>query len=254
MRDEVVVERRRQVERRQPLVFDQRQRVLRVPARLADEAARDDRHREQRVHPHRVVERHHPERPVAEAEPVLERLRDAAGAVGRVRARHALRAAGCAGGVEHQARRAVVEVARRRNLLAADELVEARLADGDGAVRVARDELCARVVDAVGELVGVGAPRERDEDRTEPLRRPIELDRLVAVVEHGRERVAAAEAELGEASGEPRGAFAQVGIGEPDGARLHERVALGRAGGGAFEDGREVHGSAALSTARTIGS
>ena len=67
-----------------PLLLDQRERLAGVPARLRDEAAADEVHREQRVDPHRVVERHHAERAIAPAVAVLERLRPGAGAVGAV--------------------------------------------------------------------------------------------------------------------------------------------------------------------------
>jgi hypothetical protein len=72
--DEVVEERRRQVERGQPLLLDQRQRFAGVPARLRGEAAADAVHREERVNPHCVVERHHSERAITPAVAVLERL------------------------------------------------------------------------------------------------------------------------------------------------------------------------------------
>ena len=72
--DEIVEERRREVERGDPLLLDQRERLAGVPARLRHEAAADEMHREQGVDPHRVVERHHAERPVGPAVAVLERL------------------------------------------------------------------------------------------------------------------------------------------------------------------------------------
>jgi hypothetical protein len=253
MRDEVMEERRRKVERGQALGLDQREGALGVPARLADEAAGDDRHREQRVHAHRVVERHDAERAVARAETVLERLRDGAGAIGGVRARDALRPTGRAGRVEHQARRAAVDVGRRRDGAVLEELGEARVADHDEAVLVARHETRAGVVEAVVDVVSGRAPGERDEDRARPLRRPVELDRLVAVVEHGREPVASPEAELGEAAREPRRTFTQLRVRETQLA-VDDGVALACACGGAFEHGGEVHASAAVRIASTIGS
>ena len=101
--DEVVVQRGGEVERRDPLALDQRERRLGVPVRLADVTAADQVHRDQRVNAHRVVERHAAERPVAVAVALVDDLGERAGAVGPVRARHALRPAGRAGGVEHQA-------------------------------------------------------------------------------------------------------------------------------------------------------
>ena len=91
MRDEVVVERRREVERGDPLPLDQRRAPPRLPVRLADVAAADEVHRDQRVDAHRVVERHAAERAVAVAVALLDDLREPAGAVGAMRARHALR-------------------------------------------------------------------------------------------------------------------------------------------------------------------
>ncbi len=80
--DEVVEQGRREVQRGDPLLLDQAQRLARVPAGLGHEAAADEVHGDQRVDPHRVVERHHAERAVAERVAVLQRLRPAARAVG----------------------------------------------------------------------------------------------------------------------------------------------------------------------------
>ena len=80
--DEIEVERRCEVEARDALALDQVEGGSGVPSRLADEAAADDVHGEQGVDAHRVVERHDPERSIAEAVAVLEHLRQGACTVG----------------------------------------------------------------------------------------------------------------------------------------------------------------------------
>ncbi len=71
---EIVEQRRREIERRDALFLDQAQRLARVPAGLRHEAPPDEVHRDERVDAHRVVERHHAERPVGPRVAVLERL------------------------------------------------------------------------------------------------------------------------------------------------------------------------------------
>ena len=110
--DEVVEERGGEVERRDPLALDQLERGPGVPVRLADVAAADQVHRDERVDAHRVVQRHAAERPVAVAVVLVDDLREAARAVGAVRAGDALRPSGRAGGVEHQALVALVGIER----------------------------------------------------------------------------------------------------------------------------------------------
>ncbi len=117
-------ERRREVERGEALVLDQPQRLLGVPARLADEAAADERHRHERVEAHRVVERHDAESAIAEAKPVLEHLGQTPRSIGPVRARNALRTAGRARGVEDDRLFALVEVERAGVLLGRRGAVE----------------------------------------------------------------------------------------------------------------------------------
>jgi hypothetical protein len=73
---EVVEERRREVQRADALPLDEREGRSGVPLRLHDDAATDERHRDQRVDAHRVVEGHHPQRAVFERESVLDDLRE----------------------------------------------------------------------------------------------------------------------------------------------------------------------------------
>ena len=106
---------RRQVERADALLLDEAERLPGAPARLRHEAPADEVHRDERVDPHRVVERHHAEGAVGPAVAVLERLRPPAGAVGCVRrARHALGPAGRARRVEQERELALVAPERPR--------------------------------------------------------------------------------------------------------------------------------------------
>ena len=73
-----------------------------LPFWLADEAAVDGRHAGERVDAHRVVERHDAERALAPCVAALQRLRDGAGVVVALRARHALGTSGGPRGVEDQ--------------------------------------------------------------------------------------------------------------------------------------------------------
>ncbi len=242
MVDEVVEERRREVERRDPLGLDQGQRLTRVPAGLRDEAAADEVHRDERVDPHRVVERHHPERAVAPGVAVLERLRPPARSVGGVRARNALRPAGRPGRVEHQRDLALVAVERA--------LVLGTIGK---AVGVADDEPRTAVGEAVVELVLGQPPGERHEHRSGPLGGPVEERGVEPVVEHGRHALSGPDAET---AGHPPEARQELAVREAG-----ERLELGMALAGREERLREVHGappgacvgSAQASIASTIG-
>ena len=74
MVDEVVEERRREVEGGDPLGLDQPESLGASHRGLRHEAPADEVHRHERMDAHGVVERHHAERSLAEAVPVLERL------------------------------------------------------------------------------------------------------------------------------------------------------------------------------------
>ena len=102
VRGEIVKEGGSEVERGDALCSDQAQRLAWVPTRLGHVAASDEVHREQRVDSHRVVQRHHTERPVTRQVAVLERLADPTGTVGCVGAGHALGTTGRSRRVEEE--------------------------------------------------------------------------------------------------------------------------------------------------------
>ena len=195
-RDEVVEQRGREVERRDPLLLDQAQRLGGIPASLRDVAPADRVHREQGVDPHRVVERHHSERAIGVEVAVLERLAEAAGPVGRMAARHSLRPPGRARRVEEERGLPVVAIERT-----------AVLGPVGQRIAVANHELGARVADAVVELLLGEPPRERHEDGARPLGRPVEQGRLEPVVEDDRDPVAGLDVEP---TGDPRHARQQL--------------------------------------------
>ena len=170
--DEVVEQGRSEVQRCDRMLLDQEQGLARIPARLRDVASPDEVHGEERVDAHRVVERHHPEGAIAAAVSMVERLTEAAGPVGGVGARDALRAAGRAGGVEEERDLAIVAV-------------EATLVLGPLGQHVAvpDHQLGPRVVDAIGELLVREPPRQGNENRPGPLRGPVEERRVEPIVE-----------------------------------------------------------------------
>ncbi len=211
MVDEVVEQRRREVERADPLLLDQAQGLSRVPARLRHKASSDEVHREKRVDPHRVVQRHHAERAVAPRVPVLERLRPAARAVCGMRAGDALRPAGRAGGVEQERELALVAVEGSRVLGPIRQRVD-----------VPDHDPRAAVCEAVVELRRRQPPREGDEHRAGPLRGPVEERRLEPVVEddcHPRTGLDA------EPARDPPHAVEELAVADA-GERLDLRVAL----------------------------
>ena len=178
-----------------------------VPRRLRDEAPADDRGGEQRVDAHRVVQRHDAERAVPVAEPVLDDLREPAGALRAVRARDALRASGRAGRVELDRRLASSEVERARVLVGGDELANlGRLADRRPPRRSRRCSTRGR------------RSRSRCESgtktRAEPLAAPVELDRLGLVREDACDAVSGLDAARRESGGDARRALAQLGVGQ----------------------------------------
>ena len=232
--DEVVEERRREVERRDALLGDQPERLAGVPARLRDEAAADEVHRDERMDAHRVVERHHAERPVAPRVTVLQRLRPAPRTVRRVRARHALRPPGRPRRVEEERRLALVEV-QRAGVLGA---VGQRIA-------VADHERRAAVLEAIAEVILGKPPGEWDDDRACPLAGPVEKRGLEPVVEHDRHALARVHAQP--ACNAPH-SRQELAVREPG-----ERVELGLPLAGGEQRLREVHARATSSIASTIG-
>ena len=92
--EQVVIERRHQVEGGDPLGLDQAERALRLEARLADEGTAQRRHGEQRAHAHGVVERHDTQRALAHAVTVLRNVGVRRGTLGAMSPRYALAAPG----------------------------------------------------------------------------------------------------------------------------------------------------------------
>jgi len=133
---EVVVERRHQIEVGQLLGRDQFERARDVEARQADEGTADQRHGKQRAHAHGVIERHCPERAFVPAVEILRDMRKRRGALGALAARHPLRACGRARRIEHYRPRLGVDPRLGRACIPRHERVElqmvrARVAHGD---------------------------------------------------------------------------------------------------------------------------
>ena len=103
MIDEIVVERRHQIEIADTLGAQSGgARAADVEMRQANERAADQRHREQRANAHGVIERHDAERALAVRVKILRHMRDRGGALGTVPAWYAFRPRGRARGIEHQ--------------------------------------------------------------------------------------------------------------------------------------------------------
>ena len=77
VRQQIVIERRHEIEVRHPLARDEVERLAGIEAALAHEAAIDERHGEERAHAHRVIERHDAERALAPRVEILRDMRDA---------------------------------------------------------------------------------------------------------------------------------------------------------------------------------
>ena len=267
LRDQIVEERRREVQRGQPLALDGVQRGARAELGLAAEHPAARARREQGAHAHGVVERHDAERAVAGTQLELDELRERRRALGAVRARDALRLAGRARGVEHQRR---LELARPRGLRRAvsgrERRARRRVGDRDqrsagdglgglGRSTLDRQDASSAVVHAVGQLVGPQAPVERHEDRAEPLRRPVEDGGLDAVLEHRGNAISGSDAQLMQAARRAARALEQFGVGRPLLA-VDDRDRLGMALRAGQEMLAEVHAPvpATSAMASTIGS
>ena len=209
MAHEVVVERRHQVEVADLLGGDQLERARGLEARQAHEGAADQRHGEQRAHPHGVIERHDAERALAVAVEILRDMGERGGALGALAARHALRPRGGARRIEHD--RPGFGVGPRPRILGAaaeqgfeGELIRLRPPERDpcqlprrlgrmhrrrGGVLV-HDRHRHGIVEAEIELVGARAPIERRDDDAGELARPVDGRRLPAVLQHGDQMIA----------------------------------------------------------------
>ena len=215
MRQQVVIERRRQIERGHALRLDQVERRARIEARLADEDAVHQRGRQQRAHAHGVVERHDAERDLARRIAVLRDMGDGGGPLRAVAARHALRPAGRAGGVEHdrpvlgrggrRGGRALKQgVERGSGLDAADRLRAGRGGDGRGGFRAEDHRVGLGVGEAVVDLPGLEPPVERHDELARKLAGPVQGRRVERVLEHGRDALAFQPAGEPERPVEPR--------------------------------------------------
>ena len=291
--DQVVEQRRGQVQGSDPLGLDEVERRGGVPVGLADEAAAHDLRRQQRVDAHGVVQRHHPEGALAGPVALVQRLRQAAGPLGGVAAGHTLRPAGGTGGVEEDGRLTVIKVVGRRHRtggLTGGEQAGVGLAGrrtaacpqaidkswrGSGARRAHGHEVLHRAAaglgvlparlledhddgagigDAVGHVGGGDAPRERHDDGAQPLAGPVRLHGLAAVLEHHGHPVVPAHAQRRQPGCQPGGGLLQAAVAEPRIAVDDGVGGVRRALGGVQQRQAEVHAdSAAAAMASMMG-
>ena len=278
--DQVVEQRRRQVERPDPLRPDEFQGPGRVPVGLADVAAAHDLGRQQGVDAHGVVQRHHPEGALAGPVALVQGLGEAAGPLGGVAAGHALRPARGARGVQEDGGRPVVQVLRGRRRsgrpagrheafvgLAGCRARAGPQALGEVGRRLAPaggphgHEAIHRVPAGPGVFeadlleyherrpgighavrhVGRGhPPRERHDHGAQPLARPVQLDGLAAVLQHGGHAVAPAHAERGEPGRHRGSGLLQAPVAQA-GVAIGGGVGVRRALGGVEQRETEVH-------------
>ena len=218
MRQQVVVQRRHEVEMADLLGCYGLQRGRGIEARHADKAAVEQGQGEQRAHAHRVIQRHHAQRAFAVAVLVLRHVGERGDALGAVAARHAFRCAGRARGVEHQ--RQVVGVGQRCWLVAAGHAVfktqraavrfadgHARDAGGFGRLdngllgrRLEHQRRRVRIAQRVVDLVRLGAPVQRRHHDAFELAGPVERGGLSAVLQHGQQVLAAPQAQAAQAA------------------------------------------------------
>ncbi len=248
MLQQVVVERRHQVEVGDALALEKLERTGGVEARLAHEAAVDERHREQRAYAHGVIERHDPERALAVRVEILGDVGERGRALGAVIPGHALRAPGGARCVEHE--RHVVGAGPRLAVagLRREQILEARAAGAGAAHRDARQSLGGGrtghglgrgglehhgprrgILRAIVQLLRAHAPVERRDDDARELARPVQAGRLPTVLQRRHQMIAAPEAHARQRANQPQDPLvplriAQAHIAVDDGRRF--RVAL----------------------------
>ena len=225
MTQDVEIQCRHEEHRRDALGLDQAQHLLGVVCRHAHELAVKQRRRQQHPYAHRVVDRHDPERGLAEEIAVVRDLRDGRGELVAVRPRHALGPPGGARGVEHEAGAVLTDDGRlarrlalrqtgignlarlapsRRNDDARHAFATAprqRLADGVRRDLLEGDRLRARIFEAESHLCGARAPVEGREHDPERLAGPVEDGRLIAVLEQDQQPVALREAQPRQTAG-----------------------------------------------------
>ena len=235
MMNEVVIERRHQIEIGDALGGDQLERVGDVEAAQADESAADERHGKQRAHPHGVIERHDAERALAVGVEILRDMRDRGGALGALAPRHALRPRRGAGGVEHHrpgfgidARRRVRRRLRtpvRRRRCRRGRPHRARCAAASAPEAESGDRLRGHVLVGDGLGLGVGqieiefargrAPIHRRDDDAGELAGPMQGRGLPAVLQRGDEMIAGLQPDRVEARDQRRNAPVPLRVGQP---------------------------------------
>ena len=214
---EVVIERRHQIKIGDLFGFDQLQRPHHVEARQADERAADQRHGEQRAHPHGVIERHDAERALAGAVEILRDMGQRRGAFGALAARHALRLGGGARRIEHHRPGLGIGAGLRVRRIRRHQRLERRhrreyRRRSSGACRPrprpARPSADTRLIDqrlglgigeAIVELVGGRAPVQRRDDDAGELAGPMDGRRLPVVLQRRDQMVAGLQPEPVEA-------------------------------------------------------
>ena len=182
---------------------------MRIEARQADEAPVHQRHREQRTYAHRVVQRHDAERALATAVLVLRHVRKCGRALMAMPVGNALGLAGGARGVEHErdvlrVRRAFISdgpdiagagakgIPMRRGGSFADRAgTDARKAARGAAVPhrglahwLEEHGLGLRIGDAIVDLLGLGAPVQRNDHDAAELAGPVQGCGLMTVLHH----------------------------------------------------------------------
>src|SRR5437870_7810757 len=86
--DEVMIKRRHEIEIGNFFRLDDGERFAGVVARKTNESATNQGHRDQGSYPHRVIQRHHPKRPLAAAIEVLRNMSNRGGALGTMATRY----------------------------------------------------------------------------------------------------------------------------------------------------------------------
>ena len=231
---EVVIERRDQIEVGQLLGRDQFERARDVEAWQTDEGAADQRHGKKRAHAHGVIERHGTERALTLAVEILRDMRKRCGALGALTSRHAFRARGRARGIEHD-RPCIGADARRPSACAlSDKSVEghrvrvrvthgdprararsARRAHGLGRDLLVHDRLGFGVIEAEIQFARAGAPIERRDDDAGELACPVDRRRFPPILQQRDEMVARVESKIVEAGDKRRNLSVPGVIGQP---------------------------------------
>ena len=244
--------------------LDQAQHLLGVVRRYAHELAVEQRSRQQHPHAHRMVDRHDPERGLAEDIAVVRDLRDSRGELIAVRPRHALGPPGGARCVEHEAGAVLTDGGQLGQRLAlrqsgighlaclapsrCDEdarqafatTLRQRLADGVRRGLLECDRLRFRILEAENHLCGARPPVKGREHDPERLARPIEGGRLIAVLEQDQQPVAGSEAQPRQTAGHARQLRVPLCISARH-AAVDDGAGLGTASDGKRERGGEIH-------------